>query len=397
MATAAQTQAPPATGATSWLERARALGPMIDATAAADEDATQLAPEVWQAIDDAGLFSIMAPREAGGGEAHPVEQIETIAELSYWDGSTGWYAHAVMTGGGIAGAFLADGAIAQVFPGGVYTHCSGQVAPTGKAEREGDHYRVSGRYSFATGSPRAQWLVGGYLLHEAGEPVLGAGGQPTLLWAIVPRSGVKFLGNWDVLGLRGTGSVDFEVPEQQIHRDFTFDIGAPRQHRGGPLYRMGFMTFSCISHGAFALGAARRMLEEWGKFAREKERGPGMKLRDMQTFQRDYAQAYTDLASAECWMKLCYAKLYDAAVAGAVTPQLQLDAKISASHAYGAAMRIANAAYAAATTTGLRKGSPIQRFFRDITGGNAHVLTGEMSWIEVGRVLGGVEGASVYF
>lgn len=396
MATAAQTEAP-TMGSASWPERARALGPMIDAAAAADEDATELAPEVWQAIDDAGLFSIMAPRDAGGGEAHPVEQIETIAELSYWDGATGWYAHAVMTGGGIAGAFLGDNAIAQVCPGGRYSHCSGQVAPTGKAERVGDHFRLSGRYSFATGSPRAQWLVGGYLLHDAGEPVLDGNGQTTLLWAIVPRSGVNFLGNWDVLGLRGTGSVDFEVPEQLVHKDFTFAIGAPQQQRGGPLYRMGFMTFSCISHGGFALGAARRMLDEWGKFAAQKERAPGMKLSHMQTFQRDYAQAYADLASAETWMKECYSRLYDAAVADAVTPQLQLDAKISASHAYGASMRIANAAYAAATTTALRKGCAIQRFFRDITAGNAHVLTGEMSWIEVGRVLGGVEGASVYF
>lgn len=396
MATTAQTK-PPAEGATSWLERARALGPMIDAAAQANEEATELSPEVWKAIDDAGLFSIMVPRAAGGGEAHPVEQIDVIAELSYWDGSTGWYGHAVMTGGGVAGAFLADGAIAQVFPGGRYTHCSGQVAPSGKAEKVGDHYRVSGRYSFATGSPRANWLVGGYLLHDKGEPVLDANGQPTLLWAIVPRANVKFLGNWDVLGLRGTGSVDFEVPEQLIHEDFTFNVGNPVPRRGGALYRMGFMTFSCISHGAFALGAGRRMLEEWGKFARTKERGPGMKLRDMQTFQRDYAQAYTDLTSAECWMKDVYSRLYDAAVAGTVTPQMQLDAKIAGSHAYATAMRIANAAYAASTTTGLRKGCAIQRFFRDITGGNAHVLTGEMSWIEAGRVLGGVEGASVYF
>ena len=396
MATTAQTPAP-ATGAATWLDRARALGPMIDAAAAANEEATELSPQVWQAIDDAGLFSIMAPRAAGGGEAHPAEQIDVIAELSYWDGATGWYAHAVMTGGGVAGAFLADGAIEQVFPGGRYSHCAGQVAPPGKAERVGDHSRLSGRFSFATGSPRAPGLVGGYLLHKQGEPVLGADGQPTLLWAVVPRSGVEFLGNWDVLGLRGTGSVDFAVPEQLVHQDFTFPIGAPVARRGGALYGMGFMAFSCISHGAFALGAARRMLEEWGKFAGAKDRGPAMKLRDMQTFQRDYAQAYTDLAAADCWMKQVYTRLFDAAEAGAVTPQMQLDAKISASHAYLVAMRIANQAYAASTTTGLRKGCAIQRFFRDITGGNAHVLTGEMSWIEVGRVLGGVDGASVYF
>jgi indole-3-acetate monooxygenase len=387
----------PAEASGSWLERARALGPMIDAAAAADEDAKKIAVEVVRAIDEAGLYAIMVPRAAGGGEAHPVEQIDVIAELSYWDGSTGWYAHAVMTGGGVAGAFLGERAIAEIFPGGRYTHCAGQVAPTGKAEREGDHFRVSGRYSFATGSPCAQWLVGGYLVHDEGKQVVDTNGQPMLLWAAVPREKVNFLGNWNVLGLRGTGSFDFEVPEQRIHEDFTFDLGAPQLQRGGPLYRMGFMAFSCISHGAYALGAARRMLEEWRKYAQGKERAPGMMLHDMQTFQRDFAIAHADLKAAEAYMKQAYSSLYDAAVAGNVTTELQLEAKLSASHAYASAMRIANAAYSAAATTGLRDGSALQRFFRDITGGNAHVLTGEMSWIEAGRVLGGVEGADLFF
>ena len=122
-----------------------------------------------------------------------------------------------------------------------------------------------------------------------------------------------------------------------------------------------------------------------------------MMMRDMQTFQRDFAQGHADLKAAESYMKQAYSTLYDAAVAGTVTKEMQLEAKISASHAYSAAMRIANAAYAASATTGLRDGSALQRFFRDITGGNAHVLTGEMSWIEAGRVLGGVEGATLFF
>jgi alkylation response protein AidB-like acyl-CoA dehydrogenase len=381
----------------SWLERARALGPMIDAAAASDEHATQIAPEVVRAIDQAGLYAIMVPREAGGGEAHPVDQIDVIAELSYWDGSTGWYAHAVMTGGGVAGAFLGESAIGAIFPGGRYTHCAGQAAPSGTAQREGDCFRLSGRYSFATGSPCAQWLVGGYLLQDAGKPVCDSNGQPVMLWAAVPRERMTFLGNWNVLGLRGTGSFDFEVPEQLVHEDFTFNLGAPVQRRGGPLYRMGFMTFSCLSHGAFALGAARRMLDEWNKFAQSKVRAPGMLLRDMQTFQRDFAMAHAELRAADAYMKRAYSNLYTAAVAGTVSKELQLEAKISASHAYAVAMRIANAGYAASATTGLRNGCAIQRFFRDITGGNAHVLTGEMSWIEAGRVLGRVEGATLFF
>lgn len=90
-------------------DRIRVLGPMIDASAADDKERTRLAAEVIQAIDDAGIFSLMVPRELGGEEAHPSDLIDAIAELSYWDGSAGWYAHAVMTGGAVAGAFLGSG------------------------------------------------------------------------------------------------------------------------------------------------------------------------------------------------------------------------------------------------------------------------------------------------
>jgi len=88
---------------------------MMDASAAADEDATELSPEVVRAIDEAGLFAIMVPRELGGGEAHPIDVIDAISELSYWDGSAEWYSHAVMTGGAVAGAHLGPKAVEAIF------------------------------------------------------------------------------------------------------------------------------------------------------------------------------------------------------------------------------------------------------------------------------------------
>jgi len=39
---------------------------MIDASAADDKERTRLAAEVIQAIDDAGIFSLIVPRELGG-------------------------------------------------------------------------------------------------------------------------------------------------------------------------------------------------------------------------------------------------------------------------------------------------------------------------------------------
>lgn len=381
----------------NWLDRVRALGPMIDAAAAADENATELSPDVVRAMDEAGVFGMMAPREVGGTENHPDELIDVIAELSYWDGSAGWYAHAVMTGGSVAGAFLGDRAVEAIFPGGRFAHAAGQAAPSGKAVREGNAYRISGRYSFGSGSPHAQWIVGGYIVHEDGKPVMGPHGAPVMLIGLAPRETVTFKGNWNVLGLRGTGSYDFEVGEQLLHEDFFHDTTASVQRRGGALYRMGFMALPCISHGAFAIGATRRIVDEWKAFARAKVRTDGKPASEAATFQRDIAVATADLRAAEAYLRRTFSQLFGAAKAGSVSEDLRLDGRLSASHAFVVALRVAQTAYAACTTTALRNGSPIQRAFRDINAGNAHFLTAEQSLIDAGKVIAGSEGAALVF
>lgn len=374
------------------LERARAMGPMIDAAAAADEDATELAEHVVAAIDEAGLFAMIAPRELGGGEAHPLEAIDAIAELSYWDGSAGWYSHAVMTGGAVAGAFLGQRAVAAIFPGGHFARAAGQAAPTGKAEREGDGYRISGRFSFGSGSSHARWLVGGYVLHEQGKPVSGADGQPVMLIGLAPRDEVVFHGNWQVLGLRGTGSYDFEVRELLQHQDFFLDAAMPVQQRGGALYRMGFMAIPCLCHAAFALGVSRRLLDEWRSFARAKARGAG-KLSDLPTFQRDFASATADLHAADAYVRATFAMLYEAAQTDTVTAEMRLEGQLATSQAFAVAVRLAQAAFASCTTSAVRSGNAIQRCIRDIMAGSAHVLNGEAALIDAGKVLAGVDGA----
>lgn len=380
------------TAAGLWRKRARSLGPMIEA-AAADETAREISADVVDAIDEAGLFSIMVPAELGGAEARPDEVIDAISELSYWDGSTGWYAHAVMTGGAVAGAYLGPQAIELIFPGGKYARAAGQAAPTGTAEPLGAGYRIAGRYSFGSGTPHARWIVGGYMLREGDRPVVSDNGQPRMLIGLAPRESVRFQGNWDVLGLRGTGSYDFEVTEQVLHQDFFFDAAAPVQRRGGALYCMGFMAIPCICHASFALGAARRMLTEWLAFAQSKSRG-GRLASELHTFQHDFASAAADRQAAEAYVRTTFDTLFKAASSNTVSAEMRLQGQLATSHAFTVAKRIARLAFDSATTHALRNGTALQRCFRDILASSAHVLNSEQALIDAGKVLAGTEGAA---
>jgi alkylation response protein AidB-like acyl-CoA dehydrogenase len=383
--------------AESVRDRVRALGTLIDTSAAANEQATDIAPEVIEALIEVGVFKLMVPRVLGGIEANPERLIDVISEMSYHDGSTGWYAGAVMTAGAVSGALLGERAISAIFHSGENPLAAGQAAPSGKAERVGDSYRVSGFYSFGSGSPSARWIVGGFVLHENGTPVPNEAGEPTMLIGLVPRSTVEFLGNWDVLGLRGTASYDFRVQEQLLHEDFLFNPASAQVRRGGALYRMGFMALPCLTHASFAIGCARRALDEWRGFAKAKMRTPTLHANELQTFQRDFAVAQADLRSAEAYVRRTFSRLFEAAQSGTFEEDLKIDGRLCASNALAVGNRVAQMAHMSATTYALRSGNALQRCFRDLQAGNAHFLTGELSWIDAGKALAGLPGARITF
>jgi len=387
----------PVGGGGTVLTQLSALRPLIESSAAEDENATQIADVVVEALREAGVIGLMAPSVLGGGEAHPDLLIDVISELSYYDGSTGWYAGAVMTAGAVSGACLGEHAVEAIFRGGGSPICAGQAAPNGRAERVDGGYRISGNFSFGSGAPAADWLVGGYMLYENGALAAGPTGDPVMLIAFAPREKVEFLGNWDVLGLRGTGSYDFRVLDQVVHEDFVLNPATPQVRRGGTLYRMGFMGLPTLTHSSFAIGCARRALDEWSAFARSKKRGPATYANELQTFQRDMAMAQAELRAAEAYVRRTYSALFDAAAKGAIDEDLKLDGRLCASHALAVGARVSQTAFNACTTYALRNGGALQRAYRDLQAGAAHFLTSEGSWIDAGRVLAGLPGAAIVF
>jgi alkylation response protein AidB-like acyl-CoA dehydrogenase len=379
--------------AQALLGRIEAIRGVIEDNAQAHDEATELAPAVIEALEQAGVFELMAPAELGGVEAHPLEAIAALSRLSYFDGSTGWYCQAATTGVAVAGAFMGERAVEEIFGAGKKPTCAGQAAPTGKAEREGEGYRLSGSFSFGSGLPNANWFVGGYILHESGVPVQ-RDGMPVMLIALVPRERAEVRGNWNVLGLRGTGSYDFHVPEQWVHADFTLDAGNPVPRRGGPLYRMGFLAIPTLCHASFALGCTERMLDEWVLHAQAKHRVTGGALAEGESFQNSLGRAHARFRSARAYVLATFAALAEGAAQGQIADQLKLDVRLCTSNAVSTGAAIAQEAFTSSATTGLRNGNRLQRCYRDLQAANAHFLTGEQSFIDAGRYLAGLPGSS---
>ena len=112
-----------------------------------------------------------------------------------------------------------------------------------------------------------------------------------MLAFVVPSDSVEITGNWDVMGLRGTGSFDYSIPEQIVEDGRTFWLFDGEPRCGGGVYRLGVVGFAGIGHSGWALGVARRALDEiQGILASGRARIGGGQMRDEQVIQRAFSQ-----------------------------------------------------------------------------------------------------------
>jgi alkylation response protein AidB-like acyl-CoA dehydrogenase len=370
------------------LAAARGLRGLIDAHADEAERLAYLPEPVVRALADAGLYGMLVPRELGGAEPHPVQVLEACAELACADGSTGWCVMAnVFFTGGIY-ALGSDALVAAVFDSDAGYIGAGQISSLGRAERVDGGFRVSGSFHFGSGSREASWFLGAVVEHRGGKPAAGPGGAPVIRFAVTARENVRLIRNWDVLGLVATASYDFDFPEQFLPAGFV-EVPPTKPRRGGPLFAIQVS----LGHAAWALGVARRTLDELRALAGRKRRFGRQTLIDQAIFQRDYALHEAMLAAAFDNCRSAFSRHYDAAARGIDTPELRADYRLAACWAVEVAVRIGQFAWLAAGSDALRNHegtNRLQRCFRDIHAGSQHRHTDHHVIGDCGTVLLGV-------
>jgi len=369
----------------SLIDIARGLEPVIREHAEALEEGRIPQPLV-AALYDAGVFKAMLPREVGGLEADPVEWLQMIEELARINASAGWLAF-IQSGVGLT--FL-DPERFERFrerAGGRLMIAMSLGRIGGKAVKVEGGYRISGRWPFASGSPFATWLGGMSFVSDAdGSPVLDASGQPQRLLAIWPADQARLIDTWDGLGLRGTGSGDFEisdlfVPEDQVNPGF---YGAPVYDRA--LFRMKEMPE--VGHGAHALGIASAALESFAEAVNTKPI-PGstrhMAMGHMQAHQIAFARADVLVRAARTLLHETVRAAYADATAH---PELSLELRVRLREANIFSVRTAKEAvgliFDMAGSSAVYRGRAIEKAFRDINTAANHTNYVETAYTAIG-------------
>jgi indole-3-acetate monooxygenase len=381
--------------AADYLARVREFAPTL-AAAAADIDARRELPEeVVAALVERGLFRLLLPRTLGGAELLPAEYVPIIEELAKTDASTAWCLNQ-NSGCSMTAAYLAPTVAREVFggPRGILAWGPGpgeaRVAPGG--------YRVTARWSFASGSHHAAWLgCHAPVVDADGRPRLDDAGTPVVRTMLFPKSQTKFADIWHTIGLRGTGSDAYEVKDLFVPEAYSVDVLSRRAgpaREEGLLYRFSSLILYASGFAGVALGIARAMLSHFIDLAQDKiPRGAPGAMRHNHVTQREAALAEARLASARRYL-LGSLEDITAAVAGRghITLDERMTVRLAATFAIHAAVEVTDMLYQSAGATAIFDDNPFERRFRDIHS-VAQQLQGRQQHFEtVGQYLLGLAG-----
>lgn len=375
-------------GRDDLLKAVESVREIAAANAAEAERLRTLPAATVSALAKAGLFSVATPRALGGAESDPWTQIEVFEAITRIDTSAGW---AVLIGSMVsafAGAYLSDRAVATIFekrPPIV----AGLQSPAGAAERVPGGYRIRGRWAWGSGIQHATWVFTSAVVAPPG----GArpDGPPEMISFAAPISAITIEDTWYSAGLRGSGSAHYRADDLFVADDFVCPFPSAPPRRGGPLYRLPLIALTAPAHIGFALGAARRALDEITALAQSKPRlWTQTPLRDHAPFRMDLGRAEAKLSAARAYAREVATSMWSA-VADSPSKQLSPSdwASVRAATTYvtEVAAEVVGLAYRHGGGSALYDASPLQRYFRDINAATQHVAATDDAYDFAGRVL----------
>jgi alkylation response protein AidB-like acyl-CoA dehydrogenase len=379
---------------TGPVERANALIPFLIEHSAANEAAGRILPQTLSLLHDAGLLHYFVPACFGGGETTPLEAMEITEAIAFADGSTGWAVMANQVATASAAAFLKPAAASYVF-GKRIPLLAGQGAPVGRAEVASGGYRLTGNWSYGSGILHSEWVHTGAMIFEAGRPrLLPGSNRPDTRIFILPISQVELKKNWDVLGLRATGSVDYSVSDAFVSEEFTHSLTANVPYQGGCVYRIGLTGLSQIGHTSVALGLAKRALEEIGRLASAEKKPLNLREKDGgDSFQEQYGFHMGRLIAARsAQVALCEDMERTTNAGKPLTVRQISHGVLIISTVHQVAFDIVKFAYLFGGGTSLRAGV-IQRLYRDMSAAMQHAIVAAGRVKEASReIMGLYEG-----
>jgi len=358
------------------LARARALAPVLRERATGAEAARQMEKDTLADLHRAGLFRFHQPRRWGGMELPFVAIFDIPVELARGCASTAWNVANL----GIHHWMLAlydERAQDEVWgadPDALIA--SGIAFPQGRGRRVDGGFVVSGFWNFSSGVDPATWNMLAVTVRD-GDRVVDH------RMCLVPRGEYEIVDDWNVLGMRSTGSKSVRATEVFVpgHRalcmyqirggaDFPGARGNPN-----PMYRIPLAALGSHCLAAAGVGNAQAALELTIQAITERSTSyTAMRIRDFQAVQLRVARAGAQVDAARLSVRAdCLEAERIACEGRPPTLEEKLRFKRNVAWAMAQCTEAMDSLHALAGANGIYDRYPIQRLFRDQHALSAHI------------------------
>ncbi|RIV82621.1 oxidoreductase [Aurantiacibacter xanthus] len=284
------------------LRRAQDLRPRLRA---AEEDCERQG-RVPQDINDelvaAGFYRIIQLERFGGYEFDVATYYRVMMELARGSTEIGWVL-ALVAGQPVVLGKFSEQAQREAYGATGEFRAAGSFAPPGKAIPVPGGYRVTAGWRNGSGVDIATHFMPLVMIQGEGEPV------PAQI--LVDRSQYEIVDDWDVIGMRGTGSKkvvaeDIFVPEHRVMRCHGMARGAePLSLKcttsDNPMYSTAISPFLISQTASVAVGTARAALDHYEDILWHKKASypPYLEKFNDPIHQRNYGTAARLVAMAE--------------------------------------------------------------------------------------------------
>lgn len=361
------------------LETAIAEKTSIEGISDIAEKDCRLPNELIRALAAKGLFATTIGEKYGGLEIPALESIKVLEQLAYANASVGWCGMIFSTTAHL-GSFLPEKWGKEIY--GVTRKSDqfdcplavGAVAPMGKGEVVDGGILVSGRWPWGSGSHHANWICGGTVVEENGELIRNPTGDPTIYVMFFEKSQVKLYDNWNPSGLRGTGSVDFEVENQFVPEDRWTVLGVSRRQIDSPLFRFPFFGYFAAAVASIPLGIGRRAVDDFEAIARGKVPSARKRtINEASITQLEYGRAESLVEGAHAYLYKKVEEVWQKVTNGEkVKLEDKRQLRLAASRATIMCAEAVDLLYNAAGGTALQGDCTLQKHFRDIHAATQH-------------------------
>ena len=352
---------------TDYLQRARSLGPAIDAAVDEIDSNRDLPASLFAALRENGLFRLVQPEAYGGAELDPPSLVQVIEEIASHDASVAWCVGQTNICA-LTAAYLPPEVVKDIF--GPDTGILAWGPGPGTAAAVPGGYRVNGNFDFASGSRLATWLGAHVPVIEAdGSKRMGQDGKPLSMTMFFRKTSVEVRDTWQTMGLRGTGSDSYTVKDLFVPEAYTMARDGSAQLRvKSELYVFTPSTLYASSFAGIALGIARSVMTSFVKEAAGSVPRGGSRARsENHVMQAHVGLNEAKLRAARTFLLTSVSDIWaEARVRGTLTQDDLITIRMASTFAIQSAKQVVAALYEAAGAMAILNARPFERRFRDV-------------------------------